>query len=90
MKKERSKWELVVEILKAIKVEEKSNKTRIMQRANLDWRNFHRHFDFLIEEKFIVKCNPENGCYKLTEKGGNLLQKLKEVDEVLGKGHRNL
>jgi predicted transcriptional regulator len=83
MKKERSKWEIILDILKVTKEEKKVKKTRIMQKANLDWRNFSRHFDFLIEENFIVECNPEKSCYELTENGENLLNKLKEVNEIL-------
>jgi predicted transcriptional regulator len=83
MKKDRNRWEIILDILKITKEEKKVKKTRIMQKANLDWRNFQRYYNFLIEENFIVKCNPENDCYMLTENGGNLLNKLKEVGEVL-------
>jgi len=51
--------------------------------ACLDWKNFRRHFNFLLEEDYIIKCNPDNESYKLTENGYNLLKKLKEVHEIL-------
>ncbi len=54
-----------------------------MYNAYIDWRNFVRHFNFLLEEGYIMKCNPDNECYKLTENGDNLLKKLKEVHEIL-------
>jgi DNA-binding PadR family transcriptional regulator len=60
-----------------------------MYRANLEWRNFNRYFDFLQAEGFITKCNPEPDCYELTEKGKNLLYKLKELCQVLEKDRRN-
>ena len=89
MKKDRNRWEIILDILKVTKEEKKVKKTRIMHKANLDWKNFQRYYNFLIEEGLIAKCNPENDCYMLTENGGNLLNKLKEVDEVLRDGHRN-
>jgi predicted transcriptional regulator len=89
MKKERNKWEIILDILKVTKEEKKVKETQIMQRANLDWRIFQQYYNFLIEEGLIVKCSPENDCYMLTETGGNLLNKLKEVSEVLEKGNSN-
>ncbi|VVB94648.1 Winged helix-turn-helix [uncultured archaeon] len=83
MRKERNKWEIIIDVLEVIRVEEKAKKTRIMHKAYLDWRNFRRHFNFLIDEGFIMKCNPDDECYKLTENGGNLLKKLNEVHEIL-------
>jgi predicted transcriptional regulator len=88
MKKERSRWEIILDILKVTN-EEKRVKTRIMNKANMDWRNFKRYFDFLQANGFITECTPDPNCYELTEKGKKLLQKLKEVDEVLEKDHRN-
>jgi len=82
MKKERNRWEIILDILKVTKEEKKVKKTRIMHKANLDWRNFQRYFNFLTEEGLIIKCDPENDCYKLTENGGDLLNKLKEVVEL--------
>lgn len=83
MRTERNKWEIIIDVLEVIRAEEKAKKTRIMHMAYLDWRNFRRHFNFLIEEGFIMKCNPDNECYKLTENGDNLLKKLNEVNEIL-------
>jgi predicted transcriptional regulator len=88
MKKERSRWEIILDILKVTK-EEKIVKNRIMNKANLDWTIFKNYFDFLQAEGFITKCNPDPDYYELTEKGKNFFQKLKEVGEVLEKGHRN-
>ncbi|VVB87553.1 Winged helix-turn-helix [uncultured archaeon] len=83
MKRERSKWEIILDILKVVEEEEKIKKTRVMQKACLDWRNFQRHFDFMLKEGFMAKCNPEIGYYELTEKGRNLLNKLSDVGEML-------
>ena len=82
MKKDRSRWEIILDMLKAIQEENKAKKTRIMQRAYLDWRNFERYLDFLLAEGFIIKCNPDPR-YELTAKGKELMRRLKEVDELL-------
>ncbi len=83
MKKDRSRWEIILDILKITREEGKVKKTRIMHKANLDWRNFKRYFDFLIADGFIKNCNPDSDRYELTESGKNLLQRLKEVTEMV-------
>ncbi len=83
MKQERSRWEIILDILKVTREEGKVKKTRIMHRANLDWRNFKRYFEFLQANGFIMNCNPDTECYELTEKGKNLLQRLKELSELV-------
>lgn len=84
LRKERSKWEIIQDILNVLWEEKNSKKTRIMQRACLDWRNFKRYFDFLLEEGFIEKnINPKNEVYNLTKKGCELLDRLNGVDEIL-------
>lgn len=84
VRKERSRWEIIADILNVIVIEKNCKKTRIMQKACLDWRNFQRYFDFLLGGEFIAKCNkPDAGSYEITEKGRELLKRLKEVDEIL-------
>ena len=84
LRKERSKWEIIQDMLKVLTEDKKPKKTRIMQRACLDWRNFQRYFNFLLEEKFITECdNPGDGRYELTNSGYELLKRLKNVDEIL-------
>jgi len=83
MRSARGKWRIILDLLEIIQAEEKPKKTRIMYMACLDWKNFRRHFNFLLEEDYIIKCNPDNESYKLTENGYNLLKKLKEVHEIL-------
>lgn len=82
-RKNRSKWEIICNLLNFTQHEGNAKKTRIMQRACLDWRNFQRHFEFLLEGGFISELNPELGNYAITEKGKELLKRLKEVEEVL-------
>ncbi len=85
LRKERSRWEIIEDMLIVLMEEKKPKKTRIMQRAYLDWRNFQRYLDFLLEEGFMAKCNsPEDeGCYEQTEKGRELLKRLKNVKDIL-------
>jgi predicted transcriptional regulator len=82
----RSRWEIILDILKVIEVGEgKAKKTRIMQNAYLDWRNFQRHFGFLQEQGFIGKNEDSGGgiSYYLTEKGIDLMGRLKDVEKML-------
>ncbi len=84
MRKDRSRWEIIEDMLKVLVEEKKSKKTRIMQKACLDFRNFQRYFSFLLEESFIVHCkNPETESYELTDKGYELLRRIKSVKEIL-------
>jgi predicted transcriptional regulator len=83
----RSRWEIIYTILKeTLKEEErtggKAKKTRIMHGAYLDWRNFQRHLDFLIEQGFIYYAEAEGHCH-LTESGKYLLKQLEEVKDMI-------
>ena len=81
--KDRSRWEIILDILHVMKKEKKIKKTRLMQKAYLDWRNFKKYFDYLLEENFISESNPDTGSFSLTENGVELLDRLKKVDELL-------
>jgi predicted transcriptional regulator len=83
--KQRSRWDIMGDILNVISEEERAKKTRIMQRANLDWRSFKRYFDPLVERGFVEGGSEpdEGGIYELTEKGKDLLMKLQELKEML-------
>ena len=83
MGKDRSRWEIILDILHVIQKEKKIKKTRLMQKAYLDWRNFKKYFNYLIEENFISESNPDSGNFSLTENGVELLDRLKKVDELL-------
>jgi len=83
--KQRSRWDILCDILKVISEEEGVKKTRIMQKSNLDWRSFKRYFDFLVDHGFL-RTGDESGkrkSYKLTKKGQNLLVELQEVTEMI-------
>jgi predicted transcriptional regulator len=85
MRKERSRFEIIEDILAVLTEEKSVKKTRIMQRAYLNWRGLQKYFDFLVEENLIAECNnPGVGSYAITEKGRELLKRLKNVKEMLG------
>ena len=83
MGKDRSRWEIILDILNVIHKEKKIKKTRLMQMAYLDWRNFKKYFDYLLEENFISESNPDSNSFSLTEDGIELLDRLKNVQELL-------
>jgi predicted transcriptional regulator len=82
----RSRWEIILDILDVIAMSEnKAKKTRVMKMAYLDWRNFQRHFGFLMEKDFVEEIvDPSAGTvYGLTEEGKELRAKLKDLGGVL-------
>ena len=84
VRKERSRWDIIEDMLKVLTEEKSMKKTRIMQRACLNWRDLQKYFDFLVEENFIAESNnPGAGSYGITEKGRELLKRLKNVREIL-------
>lgn len=84
-KKERCRWKIILDVLTTLAKEKKAKKTKVMQKACLDWRNFKKYFVFLLDNGFIAECNTEEKNYEVTEKGMELLKRLKEVDEMLNR-----
>jgi len=83
--KQRSRWDIILDLLKVILEEKNAKKTRIMQRSNLDWRSFKRYFDFLVERGFVGNGGNagERKTYEVTKEGKDLLTKLQEVRKML-------
>ena len=82
----RSRWEIILDILDVIATTgNRAKKTRIMKMAYLDWRNFQRHFGFLIDGGFIEEIDdPSKGTsYGLTERGKELRSKLKDLEPIV-------
>jgi predicted transcriptional regulator len=82
----RSRWEIIQDILDVIATaENRAKKTRIMKMAYLDWRNFQRHFGFLIEGGFIEEIDDlsKGTVYGLTERGKDLRSKLKDLEPMV-------
>ncbi len=85
LRKKRISREIILDILIVLSEEKKTKKSRILSKAHLEWKTFRRHFDFLLEKDFIVKCsNNEVESYELTEKGRELLKSLEEVEKLFG------
>lgn len=82
LKKGRGRWEIIRDILIAIQEDRKMKKTRLMQRAYLDWRTFNRYFEYLLNDGFLIECKYDE-CFELTNRGSELLNRLKNVEDVL-------
>jgi predicted transcriptional regulator len=84
----RSRWDIILDILDVIVMSEnRAKKTRVLKMAYLDWRNFQRHFGFLMEKGFVEEIDDPSGgtVYGLTKEGEELRAKLKDVGAVLNK-----
>lgn len=76
--------EIIIDIFTVFLDDTKTKRTRITERAHLNWNNFQKYSNFLLEEGFIAKCNiSEVEVYELTKKGRELLKRLKDVEELL-------
>lgn len=60
------------------------NKMRIMYRANLNFDRFNKYFGDFLRKGFIEEVNDGNGRreYKITERGKQLLEVLKQAEEL--------
>ncbi len=84
IRKERSRFEIIEDMLTVLTEGKSVKKTRLMQRAYLNWRGLQKYFDFLVEENFIIESNnPGTGSFAITEKGRELLKRLNDVKEIL-------
>ena len=86
VEKQRSRWELILEILEVIFDEgRRAKKTRIMKKSYMDWWSFEKYFANLQERGFVEKIDdPALGTiYALTERGEELQGRLKDVTVIL-------
>ena len=81
----RSEWEIILDILSSTAKNKNTNKTRIMQSAYLQWKNFDKYFTYLTEKGLVVKKNYDGENYELTKKGDELLGILNKVEKILNK-----
>jgi predicted transcriptional regulator len=80
---DRCRWEIIMNLLTVIKDERNGKKTKIMHKAYLDWKNFNKYLDFLMEEGLIKNNSLEENTFEITDEGEELLIKLKAVGEIL-------
>jgi predicted transcriptional regulator len=80
----RSRWEILLDVLKVVQGSKNAKKKYIMKKANLDSNNFKNYISFLVQGGFISIDDQETG-YEITEKGKELLRRLNDVDGIMGK-----
>ena len=79
----RNFFEVITDIL--VEARYGANKTRIMQRANLNYHRFNRYFSELLSCDVIRKEEDVDGrfLYKTTEKGMRLINIINRAEEIL-------
>ena len=90
VRKYRSSWEIILDILASCADSGGVKKTHIMYRANLNYLSFNKFFPSLVKEGYITELpDPDGGVfYKLTKKGKVLLEILREAKQNIP--HRKL
>jgi predicted transcriptional regulator len=89
MKRRRSKLEVYLDVLWTIKNGTRKP-TRIMYDSNLSWKPLQRTLSSLMRQALIEEYEPLNlrdkrtsACYKLTQKGENVLMYFKKAEDLL-------
>jgi predicted transcriptional regulator len=79
----RSSYEVIVDIL--VEATKGENKTRIMQRANLNHQRFHRYFPELLKRGVLAEENDIDGrvVYRTTEKGRDFIKLITRAEEIV-------
>ena len=79
----RSHLEIVADIL--TEALNGANKTRIIYRANLNFRRFHRYFSELLDNGLVVMENASDGgvVYRTTDKGRRFLKIINSAEEII-------
>ena len=80
-KKYRSQAGIILDILEALERNGPLNVTRLMYHANLPYNRLRETLAKLLEQGLVVEC--EEARYRLTQKGREALQKLREVRGLL-------
>lgn len=84
-RKNRGKWEIVLDILLFIKQKGKTKKTPIIYGANLSFTQLNRYLKHLLKLEFIRKVTMDQHIYyELTEKGEKALKLFKEMKNLIG------
>lgn len=77
----RSRHNIISEILDICK--DGASKTRIVYQANLNFRTVNPYIDLLIKNGLIDVSYENNVLYETTEKGMNLLDNFKQINNEL-------
>jgi len=76
----RSRFDIIADILRVVKVNDSARKTQIMYGANLSYNLLTRYLAEILEA-CLVKFESKSGCYVLTEKGKRFLQHYREYSK---------
>ena len=79
----RSKQEIIAQILEVCL--ESASKTRIVYQVNLNFRTVNPYLEILMKNNLIKVGIGEQTLYKTTQKGADLLETIKKVNESLSK-----
>jgi predicted transcriptional regulator len=79
----RSKQEIIAQILEVCL--ESASKTRIVYQVNLNFRTVNPYLEILMKNKLIEVGKGEQTLYNTTQKGADLLETIKKVNESLSK-----
>ena len=82
LKNERSRWDLIFDILDMAHEKKSAIKASAIQKSYIDPKSFDKYFEFLMKENFIEKHNIGESYY-LTKSGEELHRGLKEISEIL-------
>ncbi len=83
MNRRRSNIEIIAEMLRV--GENGAGKTEIMYSANMSYAQIQKYLAFLLSHGFISKVHVGNPAvtYRVTEKGGELLNHIDGIMEIL-------
>jgi len=70
----RTGIQILIKILKDLEHHKKARKTSLMYFSQLNSQNFERYFDYLLNNKYIIRDN--DGYYVLTSDGINYIKNL--------------
>ncbi len=79
----RSKQEIIAQILEVCL--ESASKTRIVYQVNLNFRTINPYLEILMKNNLIEVGKGEQTLYNTTQKGADLLETIKKVNESLSK-----
>jgi predicted transcriptional regulator len=77
----RSKHVIISEILDICK--DGANKTRIVYKANLNFKTVDPYIDLLIKNNLLVVKLEKNVLYETTDKGKRMLDDFKQINSQL-------
>jgi predicted transcriptional regulator len=86
-KQERTRHEIIQDMLLVALEERSVSKTRIMQKAHLNPRSFQRYFQFLLESEYLIASTHHPDRYQISETGKVVIHTLREANRLVNLGH---